>query len=159
MLWQWRRTMSSPAPFEGNYKFSCNHSRGKLCQVMLAYKLPMQQQYDWAQKLPTENKELLDEKGEMSTWRDWTFSDGNIPMETLPNLICETTTFLTMSSGGSCKLFAQKKTQINLHRNCTKRIPAANEQIDYLKKLSYRNKGQHFLLIPSAIHCLICQSS
>lgn len=100
--------MSSPGPFEGNYKFNCNHSRGKPCQVMLAYKLLVQQQYDWVQKLPTENKELLDEKRGTSTWRDWAFSDGNIPVETLLNLICETTSFLTKSSGGSCKLFAQK---------------------------------------------------
>lgn len=39
-------TESSPAPCEGNYEFNCNHSHVKLCQVMLAYRLLMQQQYD-----------------------------------------------------------------------------------------------------------------
>lgn len=52
---------------------------------MLAYKLFMQQQYDQVQKLPSEKKELLDEEREMSTWRNWAFSEGKIPMETLPN--------------------------------------------------------------------------
>lgn len=37
---------------------------------MLAYKLLMQQKYDWVQKLSPGNKELLDEKREMSTWKD-----------------------------------------------------------------------------------------
>lgn len=72
-------TKSSPAPCEGNYKFNCNHSHVKLCQVMLAYRLLMQQQYDWVQKLPTENKELLSKKRKMSAWRDWAFFEGNIP--------------------------------------------------------------------------------
>lgn len=44
--------------------------------------------------------------------------------------------------------------QINIQRNCMKRIPAVKEQINDLKKLSYRNKVQHFLLIPSSGHSL-----
>lgn len=54
---------------------------------MLAYKLLMQQQYDQVQKRPSEKKEFLDEKREMSSWRNWSFSEGKIPMETLPNLM------------------------------------------------------------------------
>lgn len=63
------------------------------------------------------------------------------------------------SSGHSLKLFARKKTktknpQINIQRNCMKRISAVKEHINYLKKQRYRNKGQHFLLNLSSGHSL-----
>lgn len=76
-------TVSCPAPFEASLKFNLNHSHGKLCQVMLAYKLLMLQQHDWVQKLPSEHKEVSDKKKEMSTLKRL----GHIPMETLTNFI------------------------------------------------------------------------
>lgn len=159
-------TESSSVPCEGNYKFSCNHSHVKLCPVMLAYRLLMQQQYDWVQKLPTENRELLTKKRKMSAWRDWAFFLMGISpkMEIPPNLICKTTLFLTKSSAGSFKLSAQKKNQSRKPRwtyieSSLKEYQLWMNKSTISKNWSTEIKTSIFYSSQDPdIHCLICQS-